>query len=152
MNDKSGCPKLEWMVGPLVDGELPPAETESVERHLQECDSCRRLADDFRSFDRLAQGWERPSPVSPAEWEKVWGEVRPHPQILRMPPSRSPMEWLVPALSLAALLIFGAWIAFQVATKTPAHLLQEREAQKILKESPASPNTGPAVQKPGKSL
>ncbi len=151
MNGKSGCQKVEWMVGPLVDGELPAAETETVENHLRECESCRRLADDFRAFDRLAQGWERPAPVSPAEWEKVWGKVQSRPESVRMRPVRRPLEWMIPALSLAALLILGVWIAFQAATRTPTPVLQEREANKILKEAPGSPGTAPVGQKPGKS-
>src|SRR6185503_16996461 len=66
------CTEYEWMVGPLVDGELPAADAEEAERHLQSCAACTRLAADFRSFDRLAHRASQPPAVSPAEWGRIW--------------------------------------------------------------------------------
>src|SRR2546426_7584898 len=71
-----GCGEYEWMVGPLLDGELPPAETEIAERHLQTCTSCNRLAEDFRSLDRLARRRQEPPAVTAAEWDRVWEQIR----------------------------------------------------------------------------
>ncbi len=79
MSMKTSCSEFEWMVGPLVDGELPPPEVEEIESHLRSCPACTRLAEDFRSFDRLASRLDNPPPVSAAEWSRVLEKARREP-------------------------------------------------------------------------
>ena len=39
--------KFAERVSLLIDGELPPRETEQVEAHIADCPDCRQLKDDF---------------------------------------------------------------------------------------------------------
>jgi anti-sigma factor RsiW len=43
------CKRLEPLLGPWMDGELSGTEALEVERHLSECDSCRRLLAEDRA-------------------------------------------------------------------------------------------------------
>jgi anti-sigma factor RsiW len=108
------CREFEWMIGPMIDGELPPAEAEAAEGHLRTCRGCTRLAEDFRSFDRLAHRMESPTPISPVEWAKVLEKVRREPATIQLGLRRRLHDWLVPALSLAALLLLGSFVAVAV--------------------------------------
>ena len=117
MHKRSGCEQYEWMIGPLIDGELPAADAEEVQGHLGSCPACTRLAEDFRSFARLAARLEPPSPVSSEEWARVLATVEREPQTVRFAPRRRLIEWLAPALSLAALVIACAWVIVGVADR-----------------------------------
>jgi len=114
---KTTCRDHEWMIGPLVDGELPPAEAEEAEKHLRSCEACAKLAEDFRAFDRLARRIEEPPPVSALEWAKILERVRREPTVIRLGARRGLLDWLVPALSMAALVLFGAFAIVGVLMK-----------------------------------
>lgn len=117
MSAKRSCKDFEWMVGPLVDGELPTAEADGVEGHVRECPSCTRLIEDFRSFDRLARKLEGPPEVSASEWAGILTRIREKPAVIQFGSSRKVLEWLVPAFSLAAVLLLGIWLTFSIWTK-----------------------------------
>jgi anti-sigma factor RsiW len=114
MKTKGNCSEFEWMIGPLVDGELPPADAEEVEKHLGSCHACTRTAEDFRSFDRLASRLEEPPAVTTFEWARMMEQVRREPEVLHLGIRRRVLDWMVPALSLAALALLGAWLAISI--------------------------------------
>lgn len=131
------------MVGPLVDGELPPAEVEEAERHLQTCAACSRLAEDFRSFDRLARRASQPPAVSPAEWGQVWERISREPSVIRLEVRRGAMEWMLPLLSLAALALLAAWLTFALVNERRERL--DPKAHQVIKGAQEEPAAG---QKP----
>jgi anti-sigma factor RsiW len=143
-----GCRDFEWMVGPLVDGELPPAEAEEVERHLRGCSSCSRMAEDFRSFDRLARRLEPPPAVSAEEWARVWERSRSGAPVARIGAGRALGDWLVPLLSLAALLLLVAWITLAVVHRSP---VPDPQAVKVLKGAPEEVEPTPQKPRTGRS-
>ena len=98
----------EWMIGPYLDGELPTGERRGVEDHLESCPSCHRLADQFLSLDQLARSTLEAPRVSAEEWGTVWEAVQ---QRVSRPIAsvRSLRDWIIPALSAAALVLFGVW-------------------------------------------
>ena len=107
----------EWMVGPYLDGELPDGERRGVEDHLESCTPCRRLADQFRDLDQLARSTLETPRVSAEEWGTVWQTVQQRAS-RPIAPVRSLRDWIIPALSAAALILFGVW-AFVVLFQPP---------------------------------
>jgi anti-sigma factor RsiW len=107
-------------VGAYVDGELPPSEREGVEELLRKEPECRDVAENARWLDQLA-GRERPPLVTVAEWARVKEAVLERAKTRRG--RRGPVlagggrlgsraRALVPALSVAALVLIGIFIGF----------------------------------------
>ncbi len=46
---KRECKKLKGMLSPYIDGQLSPSEVKGVERHIEECDACRRELESLRA-------------------------------------------------------------------------------------------------------
>jgi len=136
---KTACGNYEWMVGPLVDGELPEAEAAEVERHLRQCSSCARLAEDFRSFDHLARRrQDPPPPVSSTEWTRVLERIRRRPAVIPFG-ARRILDWMVPALSLAALALLGALSIVVVSMEPDSRKIDSAAIEASEKKSPAGP-------------
>ena len=135
-----GCGEYEWMVGPLLDGELPTAETEIAERHLQTCASCNRLAEDFRSLDRLARRRQEPPAVTTAEWDRVWERIRGRQAPIPIAARRKVIDWIVPVLSLAALVLLTAWVAIAVVMRAPR---LDPQAADVMKGAPEASQPAP---------
>ncbi len=56
------------LLNDLVDGDLSPAQAETVERHLQSCSSCRAQFEDLQDLKKLlGQGQPAPDP-GPDYW------------------------------------------------------------------------------------
>ena len=138
MQKSTSCEGFEWMIGPLVDGELPPADVEEAQSHLATCPSCRKLAEEIRSFDRLAARMETPPPVSAAEWARVLERVRREPAVVHLAARRRFAGWILPAFSAAALALFSTWIVVYMATKPEPKRLDEASV-KVLTEDPQNP-------------
>ncbi|MFW6126173.1 MAG: anti-sigma factor family protein [Chloroflexota bacterium] len=45
MRKTGDCKKVKGMLSPYMDGQLNPGEVDKVERHLRQCDTCRRELD-----------------------------------------------------------------------------------------------------------
>ncbi len=52
---RTTCEELADKIVDYVDGELPPPEAQSVDRHLAECDCCRQTAEALRRSLDLAK-------------------------------------------------------------------------------------------------
>ena len=50
---KNECKKLKGMLSPYIDGQLSPSEMERIERHIEECNACRRELDSLRAVVSL---------------------------------------------------------------------------------------------------
>ncbi len=50
---KRECKKLKGMLSPYIDGQLSPSEMERIERHIEECDACRRELESLRAVVSL---------------------------------------------------------------------------------------------------
>jgi anti-sigma factor RsiW len=117
MSGTTNCADYEWMIGPLLDGELPSADADAADRHVRECPSCGRLAESFRSFDRLASRLAAPPAVTTEEWARVLDRVRKETVTVRLGLPLRVRDWMVPALSLAALALLGTWVGFSLIQK-----------------------------------
>lgn len=53
------CEKLQRELSAYVDGELDAASSRGIERHLDQCDACRKMLADFREVDALVRGLPR---------------------------------------------------------------------------------------------
>lgn len=114
------CTDFEWLIGPFVDGELPVGEVKKLEGHLDECPSCRTLADQFRNLDALAsKSVAEPPPVSAEEWGAMWDGIKHEGQTARTRPTRSVMPWVVRGIAVAALLILGVFVLYQAINFEP---------------------------------
>lgn len=47
------CETYHELISALIDGELDPSESKLVQVHLDECDRCQELKDEFNQSDRL---------------------------------------------------------------------------------------------------
>lgn len=50
------CRKVQGKISAYMDGELDPASSRSVERHISQCAACRKMAADFLGVDDLVRG------------------------------------------------------------------------------------------------
>jgi anti-sigma factor (TIGR02949 family) len=53
------CQRIQENLSAWLDGELPPAEMETLRRHLAECAACRQVADELRSVAALLKNARR---------------------------------------------------------------------------------------------
>ena len=116
MSTQQNCKDFEWMVGPHLDGELPASDARAAEAHIAACAACQRAVAELQAIDRTARSAARLPAVSPQEWARVWDAVSRKPQGVIVRPQRRTVEWLIPALSLAALLALGLWLAQALVT------------------------------------
>jgi anti-sigma factor RsiW len=136
MSGTTNCSEYEWMIGPLLDGELPSADADAADRHVRECPTCGRLAESFRSFDRLASRLAAPPAVTTEEWARVLDRVRKETISVRLGMPLRVRDWLVPVFSLAALLVLGTWVGFSLIEKeaAPPDIRLDRASIEALKE------------------
>ena len=91
----------------LVDGTLGPIRAAELERHLDECDDCRALADDLRRIRDVAETLGDPAPPDHV-WLQIAGRLRQEGRVHdRRRPSRrlatstcgwrSPPPWCSPS-------------------------------------------------------
>lgn len=102
------CKDHVWKIGPYVDGELPGGEREAVEAHLRKCRDCEKMAAEFHTLDALGGRGEVPA-VSGEEWSRILEAITRQSQLEATSTRRPTWEWLVPVVSLAALLLFGVF-------------------------------------------
>jgi anti-sigma factor RsiW len=72
------CEGLELRISEYLDGELDPAERGRIERHLAECERCRRFTEELRRADRALAPAARRLAMSgpPSSAERLWGRHR----------------------------------------------------------------------------
>ena len=102
------CERYVNAIQELADGTLGPIRRAELQMHLDDCDACRRLADDLLRIRTLASSLDRPSPPDRV-WMQVAGRLRQEGRVTSAPP-RSVATWRLAPLAIAAslLLIVGA--------------------------------------------
>jgi anti-sigma factor RsiW len=66
--------EIRILLAGYVDGELPPAERQSVEEHLRQCSTCRRLLQEQKAAVAAYAGY----PVEPApdaQFDAMWSRL-----------------------------------------------------------------------------
>lgn len=88
------CPEYRRHIEAYADGELNPARTESVRRHLTQCDDCRRRLEALSSLDASLR--DLPVPAPPAGLAgRIGAQAR---RRLGQPPAGLPVEGLTVTL------------------------------------------------------
>jgi hypothetical protein len=115
------------VINGYVEDALDPAERQEVERHLESCTQCRRLAADLAEIRRVASSLELRQPPARA-WERIQAGIGARSVQAsgdaRLKPSRSTMAWL----AAAAVLVIATVIGVRYATRAPARAPQSATA------------------------
>lgn len=107
---------------PYLRGELPPAERERVERHLEECPDCRQDTDLLRELlERVARSIGQPPAVN---WTRYRAELR---QKLDARRTRRAWWWRPVPMALSAslasvLLLVAVWTGYHTTGREPLTL------------------------------
>ena len=91
----------------LADGTLGPIRRAELELHLDECESCQRLADDLVRIRDLAASLE---PLAPPDrvWLQIAGRLRQEGRIVSTPLAATTRRLAPLALAASLLLVVGA--------------------------------------------
>jgi hypothetical protein len=87
----------------LADGTLGPIRRAELQIHLDDCDGCRRLADDLLRIRTLASSLDRPAPPDRV-WLQIAGRLRQEGRVTP-PPPRTASPWRLAPLAIAASLL-----------------------------------------------
>ena len=116
------CTDFECLIGPFVDGELPVGEVSRLEEHLDDCEACRTLAEQLRSFDDLARSsLAEPPAVSAQEWGSMWESIRSEGAATRHSSPPSNRRRHVRVVAAAALFLLGVFVVYQATQFEPEH-------------------------------
>ncbi len=125
------CNEVLGFAGPYNDSELDQTTTFLIQKHLQDCASCRtRYAEDLR-FERTLNASIRKTAAAADGDAELWGRVltRAHLAKPAVAPSRwgfflrtrAPLHWFSLAASLIMLSYFmSAGFGFRHARRVPA--------------------------------
>ncbi|MFW6140207.1 MAG: anti-sigma factor family protein [Acidobacteriota bacterium] len=73
------CKKAKKLISDYIDGELSSSKSSSLEKHLEECEECRKFMEDYKTIAHTAQELEAGSP-SPYVWTRIkQGVANPAP-------------------------------------------------------------------------
>jgi anti-sigma factor RsiW len=64
------CKKAKKLISDYIDGELNSSRRFSLEKHLEECEECRKFMEDYKIIAHTAQELEAGSP-SPYVWTRI---------------------------------------------------------------------------------
>ena len=78
------CKRSTDDIHALIDGTLGPIRASELERHLDECDTCRALADDLRRIRDVADTLDDPQPADHV-WLQIAGRLRQEGRIHDQP-------------------------------------------------------------------
>ncbi len=112
------CTRARTSIQELVDGTLTPIREAELQQHLDECPSCRALADDLQRVRDVAATLE---PIAPPDhvWLQIAGRLRQegrvHDEPL-VPAHRHQYVWL--AIAAALVLAVGASLVVLVPRMT----------------------------------
>ena len=138
------CEDASRMISRLADGELSPAETEALNRHLASCAACRRESEATRRLDAALR--DLPPPPVPEGMAERLRQAMAERVANRHAHAASP---IFPALALAAALFFAVVIVYLAAQLREAR----REALDFaLKAARAGQPVVPAVTAVRKSI
>jgi anti-sigma factor RsiW len=134
------CYKIEPLVTPFVDGQLPEADRRAVEEHLRVCPPCHSRVSAEREVHDLIRA--RVPALKRAEatdslHAKCWEIARLQPKMSDAPPraaapTAGPAARLVPyALAASLVLVVGATFLYQATDKSTRVLAAELTADHL---------------------
>ncbi len=105
------CDQLQ-LLGPLVDGELPPAQAQALSAHAAACSVCSAELDELRAMSRLMSAARR-SNIGQMP-DEAMGRLRTHVQGL-IEQADVGLVWMARIFSgvAASVLIAGLWMLNQ---------------------------------------
>jgi len=112
----SDCRRTDERLAPYTDGSLPAAERADVERHLDACPPCHRVAateQGGRTLLRERAGQLKGEPLPPGLRSRCEAMARRHADRGRTPAWRA---GLIPAVVAALLIVIGGGAVLSVAT------------------------------------
>jgi Putative zinc-finger len=106
----------------LVDGTLGPIRVAELRQHLDQCPSCRALADDLQRLRDAAASME-PLEAPDHVWMQIAGRLRQEGRVLDRtvpaPASRMPHVWLGIAAALVVAVGASIWFVIAPGTRAP---------------------------------
>src|SRR5688500_12333034 len=102
------CERYVTAIQDLTDGTLGAIRRAELGLHLDQCEECRRFADDLARIRQEFSRLDRPAPPDRV-WLQVAGRLRQEGRVTA-PPARAASAWRYAPLALAAslLLVVGA--------------------------------------------
>lgn len=138
------CTRSQQDIQDLVDGALGAIRTAELQQHLDQCASCRALADDLQRLRDVAASME---PLEPPDhvWMQVAGRLRQEGRVTARPAvataGRGGQAWL--AVAAALILAVGASLWFVIApANRPA---DEATANTVAQRTEAEPGNAAAT-------
>jgi anti-sigma factor RsiW len=134
MNCTRSTDDIQALIDGNGDGALGPIRAAELERHLDECDACRALANDLRHIRDVADTLDDPQPPDHV-WLQIAGRLRQegrvHDQPARVATGRQQYVWL--GIAAALVLAVGASLLlliprFTGSTAVPAGTAQQGNA------------------------
>jgi anti-sigma factor RsiW len=128
------CKRSTDDIQALVDGTLGPIRVAELERHLDECETCRALANDLRRIRDAAEVLGDPQPPDHV-WLQIAGRLRQEGRVHDLPAAvatgRPQYVWL--GIAAALVLAVGASLVlllpqFTDSTAIPAGTAQQSNA------------------------
>jgi hypothetical protein len=133
------CTRFRDSIQELADGTLGPIRRAELQLHLDECASCRTLADDLTFVRTTAASLERLAPPD-GVWLQIAGRLRQEGRVAAPPPmARRSRHVALLAIAAALVLAVGASLSLLVRG-TP-----DRQAGPVSTSSGASAPAGNAV-------
>jgi hypothetical protein len=118
MSEREGNMHDRWtdQLSDYLDGDLPPAETSALERHLESCEECRVTLAGLRDVKERAAAL-----VDPPAPDDLWAGIASRigtagstsangPRVLPLPRRARVLAWALPAAAAAAVVLVTALV------------------------------------------
>lgn len=102
------CKTYREKLGWWLDGEMEPHEMEEIRAHLDECENCRTLVENYRALgDRIRKeyGFPEPFPLPESFWKRVADSLPTEKRFHWLPGNLFPI-WKSPAVVAAGMAVF----------------------------------------------
>ena len=112
------CARFVNTIQELADGTLGSIRRAELELHLDQCEDCRRFADDLARIRQAAASLDRPVPPDRV-WLQIAGRLRQEGRVAAPAPLRAASRRFVPyAIAASVLLAVAAsWFVFYQASR-----------------------------------
>ncbi|MBI4669647.1 MAG: zf-HC2 domain-containing protein [Elusimicrobia bacterium] len=133
---------IDELLSPYLDGELGAVEKEQVERHIAECDECRRRLEELKGVTQMVKNhapkWEPPVGFFQRALRKIHEEGK-------APDQAAKPVWVWPSAALALTGILAMVVVheyrqpktkFEQIGEGDEGVLKERDFGKVLKTAP----------------
>jgi predicted anti-sigma-YlaC factor YlaD len=96
--------KIKELISSYHDGELDSSQREMIEKHLQQCEECRREYEEMGRFEEVMQKMQFKKPYKEV-WESYWSTV--YNRLERS------LGWILLSIGGMILLFFGGYKAVE---------------------------------------